>query len=137
MFLNWRKTVKPNWRIWIKLSLLHLLWLLSDTLKTELNRETTMYCSPYSSKFFGTPCIIKGILHRFRFKDVRGWQFLTMKAAETLWIVCLPPEEHFSWKKYLGNWPSKKSHFIRVWPSNLHFYGYFKSSKIFSKCIIR
>ena len=30
------------------------------------------------------------------FKDVRGWQFLTMKAAETLCIVCLPPEEHIS-----------------------------------------
>ena len=29
-------------------------------------------------------------------KDVRGWQFLTMKAAETLCIVCLPPEEHNS-----------------------------------------
>ena len=29
-------------------------------------------------------------------KDVRGWQFLTMKAAETLCIVCLPPEEHTS-----------------------------------------
>ena len=28
------------------------------------------------------------------FKDVRGWQFLTMKAAETLCIVCLPPEKH-------------------------------------------
>ena len=32
----------------------------------------------------------------FKFKDVRGWQFLTMKAAETLCIVCLPPEEHIS-----------------------------------------
>ena len=30
------------------------------------------------------------------FKKVRGWQFLTMKAAETLSIVCLPPEEHIS-----------------------------------------
>ena len=29
-------------------------------------------------------------------KDVRGWQFLTMKAAETFCIVCLPPEEHIS-----------------------------------------
>ena len=29
-------------------------------------------------------------------KDVRGWQFLTMKAAETLCIVCLPPEKHIS-----------------------------------------
>ena len=47
-------------------------------------------------------------------KDVRGWQFLTMKAAESLCIVCLPLEKHISWKKYLGNRPSKKSHFIRV-----------------------
>ena len=30
------------------------------------------------------------------FKDVRGWQFLTMKAAKTLSIVCLPPEKHIS-----------------------------------------
>ena len=29
-------------------------------------------------------------------KDVRGWQFLTMKAAETLYIVCLPLEKHIS-----------------------------------------
>ena len=32
----------------------------------------------------------------FQFKDVRGWQFLIMKVAETLCIVCLPPEEHIS-----------------------------------------
>ena len=32
------------------------------------------------------------------FKDVRGWQFMTMKAAETLCIVCLPPEKHISCK---------------------------------------
>ena len=32
----------------------------------------------------------------FTFKDVQGWQFLTMKAAETLCIVCLPPEKHIS-----------------------------------------
>ena len=29
-------------------------------------------------------------------KDVRRWQFLTMKATETLCIVCLPPEKHIS-----------------------------------------
>ena len=29
-------------------------------------------------------------------KDPRGWQFLTMKGAETLCIVCLPPEKHIS-----------------------------------------
>ena len=44
--------------------------------------------------------------HISAFKDVRGWQFLTMKAAETLCIVCLPPEEHISGKN-LGNRPSK------------------------------
>ena len=49
-------------------------------------------------------CLIK--LHetttrkRFRFfvsdylKDVRGWQFLTIEAAEALCMFCLPPEEH-------------------------------------------
>ena len=34
------------------------------------------------------------------FKDVLGWQFLTMKAAETLCIVCLPLEKHISRKKF-------------------------------------
>ena len=63
-------------------------------------------------------------------KDVRGWQFLTTKAAKTLCIVCSPPEKHISWKTYLGNRPSKKSRFIRIWPLNLHFYGYFKNGKI-------
>ena len=29
-------------------------------------------------------------------EDVRGCQFSTMKAAETLCIVCLPLEEHIS-----------------------------------------
>ena len=53
-----------------------------------------------------------------------------MKAAETLCLFCLPLEEHISWKKYLGNRPSKKSHFIRVWPSNLYLYGYFKNSQM-------
>ena len=36
------------------------------------------------------------VLMDLAIKDVRGWQFLTMKAAETLCIVCLPPEEHIS-----------------------------------------
>ena len=30
----------------------------------------------------------------FFIKDVRGWQFLTTEAAETLCIICLPPKEH-------------------------------------------
>ena len=34
--------------------------------------------------------------HEIVFMDVRGRQFLTMKAADTLCIVCLPPEEHIS-----------------------------------------
>ena len=33
---------------------------------------------------------------RISLKDVRGWQFLTMKAAGTLCIVCLQSEEHIS-----------------------------------------
>ena len=48
------------------------------------------------------------------FKDVRGWQILTVEAAETLCMVCLPPEEHMFRKKYSGNRPFKKSHFIKV-----------------------
>ena len=48
------------------------------------------------------------------FKDVRGWQFLTIEAAETLCMVCVPPEEHIFGKKYLGNRPFKKSDFISV-----------------------
>ena len=47
-------------------------------------------------------------------KDVRGWQFLTIEAAETLCMVWLPLEEHIFRKKYLGNRPFKKSHFVRV-----------------------
>ena len=46
-------------------------------------------------------------------KDVRGWQFLTMKAAETLCIVCLPPEGIYFLKKYLGSRPSKKNTFYK------------------------
>ena len=39
--------------------------------------------------------------------DVRGWQFLTMKAAETLCIVAHNQKNMFPEKKYLGNRPSK------------------------------
>ena len=60
-------------------------------------------------------------------KDVRGWQFLTIEAAETLCMVCLPPDEDIFRKKYLSNRPFKKSHFVRVWPSNLYFYRFFKN----------
>ena len=48
------------------------------------------------------------------FKDFLGRQFLTIEAAETLCTVCIPPEEHIFRKKYLGNRPFKRSHFIRV-----------------------
>ena len=47
-------------------------------------------------------------------KNVRGWQILTIEAAETLCMICLPPEEHIFRKKYLGNRACKKSHFVRV-----------------------
>ena len=52
--------------------------------------------------------------HDFKVKDFRGWQFLTLDAAETLCMVYLPPEEHFSEKNIWGNQPFKKSHFVRV-----------------------
>ena len=41
------------------------------------------------------------VFDRAQIKGVRGWQFLTTKAAETLCIVCLPPEKHFL-KKIFG-----------------------------------
>ena len=34
------------------------------------------------------------MIRGFLLKDVREWQFLTIEAAETLCMVCLPPEEH-------------------------------------------
>ena len=42
----------------MKQSLLHLLRALSDTRENETKRETTIYCSPDSSKLFETPCMI-------------------------------------------------------------------------------
>ena len=45
-------------------------------------------------KFLVSQCKVHEI--SYCFKDVRGWQVLTMKAAETLCIVCLPPEKHIS-----------------------------------------
>ena len=55
---------------------------------------------------------------------------MTIEAAETLCMVCLPPEEHIFRKKYLRNRPFKKSHFVRVLPSNLYFYRSFKNCKM-------
>ena len=43
------------------------------------------------------------------FKDVRGWQFLTVEAAETLCMAYVPLEEHNFRKKYLGNRPVKSN----------------------------
>ena len=39
--------------------------------------------------------IIDKLTEIILFKDVRGWQFFTIEAAETLCMVCVPPEEHF------------------------------------------
>ena len=50
----------------------------------------------------------------FKIKDVRRWQFLTIEAAKTLYMVCLPPEEHIFRKELLGNRPFKKSHFVTL-----------------------
>ena len=41
-----------------------------------------------------------------RFNDVRRWQFLTMKAAETC-VYLLTTRKTYFLKKYLGNRPSK------------------------------
>ena len=72
----------------------------------ELNGVTMNVCVPSDYEF--------QLLKQFYpFKNVRGWQ-LTMKAAETLCIVCLPPEKSiFPEKKYLGNRPSKKITFYK------------------------
>ena len=48
-----------------------------------------------------------------------------------LFLIVFPPLiERSKYSQNLGNRPSKKSHFIRVLPSNLHFYGYFKNIKM-------
>ena len=62
------------------------------------------------------------------FNYVGGWQFLTTDAAETLCIVCLPPEEHFPEKITFYNGLTIKS----------GFYGSFKNCKItfFSEFIV-
>ena len=80
-----------------------------DPVKGELQRENKMITYERAFKMLENDMYIAGIgqaVLDLSFKDVRGWQFLTMKAAETLCVVCLPPEEHISWKKYLGNRPS-------------------------------
>ena len=56
---------------------------------------------------------------------------MTIEAVKTLCVVCLPPEEHIFRKKYLGNRPFEKSHFVRVCPSDLNFYRFFKTTKWF------
>ena len=35
--------------------------------------------------------------HFYSIKDIRGWQFLTIETAETLYMVCIciPPEEQY------------------------------------------
>ena len=40
--------------------------------------------------------LLSEIYPNTEFKDVQGWQFLPVKAAETLCIVCVPLEEHIS-----------------------------------------
>ena len=56
------------------------------------SRETVLF-TPFGDKkvtqFSGLPPTSVSYL-----KDVRGWQFLTIEAAETLCMVCLPPKEH-------------------------------------------
>ena len=89
--------------------------ILCQSHKTDFKARILSWYRPYNSGLF---------------MDVRGWQFLTIEADETLCMVCLPPEEHIFRKKYLGNRPFKKSHFVRVWPSNLYFYGSFKNCKM-------
>ena len=58
--------------------------------------------------------LMNGLYDIVSLKDVRGWQFLTIEVAETLRVVCLPPDEHIFRKKYFGDRPFKKSHSISV-----------------------
>ena len=43
-------------------------------------------------------------------KDVQRWQFLTTEAAESLCMVCLPPEEHIFTKNWVKD--LSKSHIL-------------------------
>ena len=81
--------------------------------KSKLNEKNISWPTAQGNCTQLHPLTVK-LVYKKHLKDVLGWQFLTMKAAETLRIVCFPPEKHISSKKYLGNRPSKKSHFIRV-----------------------
>ena len=58
------------------------------TIKEDFRRGTVFSCFSYHK--------ITLFENKYGIKDVRGWQFSTMKAAETLCIVYLPPEEHIS-----------------------------------------
>ena len=44
-------------------------------------------------------------LSAYSVKYVRGWQFLKIEAAETLCIVCVPPEEINIWVINLSKSP--------------------------------
>ena len=63
----------------------------------------------YSSKIEEMRSIFVGIFLSshplFEVKDVRGWQFSTIEAAEALCMVCLPPDEIFFRNRYLSNRP--------------------------------
>ena len=61
---------------------------LPDSIETTYLEELTLWC-PSGLKVPNKPV-------SNRVKDLRGWQFLRMKAVETLCILCLPPEEHIS-----------------------------------------
>ena len=62
-----------------------------------------------------------------------SFSILTIEAAETFCMACVPSEEHILRKKYLGNRPFKKSHFIlnyKGFTIKFYFYGYFKNCKM-------
>ena len=56
------------------------------------------------------------VAHIFlKIKDVRGWQFLTIKVAETLCMVAYHQRNIFSEKNiWITDRPFKKSHFMTV-----------------------
>ena len=77
-------------------------------------------------------CFNISLLHEI--SSFKGCSRMALFDNESYWnfvySLLSTRKKHISWKKYLDNRPSKKSHFIRVWPSNLHFYGYFKNGKM-------
>ena len=87
-----------------------------ETLQRQLWDYTAKHSLAKLSKYWLTLCSRMAV-----FDNESCWNFV---------YSLLTTRQAYFLKKYLGNRLSKKSHFIRVWPSNLHFYEYFKNGKM-------